>query len=275
MGAILDLPSSHAVAVAAVAAYISITTVLTMTTLSSAAKESLPKISYIKAIDVYLAMCFFFVFAALLEYAIVNFSSVGIAKKQASLQGQQGQSECHVCRCHDVEARVGGLNGVSSQHTLRVDIVNEATQKEVTSHGPFLTSQPGFAETPRREDTGMDDGDDRKQRSTFAGAVSTMLHHLYGRRPQIKNSNNIDKYSRVMFPTLFIALNFVYWPSLLPEGPSRCEWIKTIEVAEKSRGSSRAALLYSSTWVSPEDSWLVSRTCSSADASGGEEMLFR
>ncbi|XP_078667338.1 gamma-aminobutyric acid receptor subunit beta-3-like isoform X1 [Branchiostoma floridae x Branchiostoma belcheri] len=188
-----------------------ITTVLTMTTLSSAAKESLPKISYIKAIDVYLAMCFFFVFAALLEYAIVNFSSVGIAKKQASLQGQQEQSECHVCRCHDVEARVGGLNGVSSQHTLRVDIVNEANQKEATSHGPFLTSQPGFAETPRREDTGMDDGDDRKQRSTFAGAVSTMLHHLYGRRPQIKNSNNIDKYSRVMFPTLFIALNFVYW----------------------------------------------------------------
>ncbi|XP_066275719.1 gamma-aminobutyric acid receptor subunit beta-1-like [Branchiostoma lanceolatum] len=199
-----------------------ITTVLTMTTLSSAAKESLPKISYIKAIDVYLAMCFFFVFAALLEYAIVNFSSVGIAKKQASLQGQQEKSECHVCRCHDVEARVGGLNGVSSQHTLRVDIENEAAQKETSfslpddvkdqckSRGTFLPTQSSYADGAYPTDAGLDDGEG-KSRWPLAAAVTTMLHHIYGRRPQIKNSNNIDKYSRVMFPLLFVVLNIVYW----------------------------------------------------------------
>jgi hypothetical protein len=43
-----------------------VTTVLTMTTLISSANNSLPKISYIKSIDVYLAACFFMVFASLI-----------------------------------------------------------------------------------------------------------------------------------------------------------------------------------------------------------------
>ncbi|CAH1257386.1 GABRB1 [Branchiostoma lanceolatum] len=52
-----------------------VTTVLTMTTLVSGTRAQLPKISYIKAIDVYLVVCFVFVFAALLEYAAVNYQS--------------------------------------------------------------------------------------------------------------------------------------------------------------------------------------------------------
>ncbi|XP_008472343.1 gamma-aminobutyric acid receptor subunit beta-like [Diaphorina citri] len=51
-----------------------ITTVLTMTTISTGVRSSLPRISYVKAIDIYLVMCFVFVFAALLEYAAVNYS---------------------------------------------------------------------------------------------------------------------------------------------------------------------------------------------------------
>jgi hypothetical protein len=50
-----------------------ITTVLTMTTISTGVRSSLPRISYVKAIDIYLVMCFVFVFAALLEYAGVNY----------------------------------------------------------------------------------------------------------------------------------------------------------------------------------------------------------
>jgi len=45
-----------------------------MTTISTSMRASLPRISYIKAIDIYLVMCFVFVFAALLEYALVNFT---------------------------------------------------------------------------------------------------------------------------------------------------------------------------------------------------------
>ena len=62
-----------------------ITTVLTMTTISTGVRSSLPRISYVKAIDIYLVMCFVFVFAALLEYAAVNYTYWGArAKRKAN-----------------------------------------------------------------------------------------------------------------------------------------------------------------------------------------------
>ena len=49
-------------------------TVLTMTTQSSGARASLPKVSYVKAIDVWMAVCLGFVFMALVQFAYVNVS---------------------------------------------------------------------------------------------------------------------------------------------------------------------------------------------------------
>ena len=49
-----------------------VTTVLTMATQLSGSREQAPKVSYPKAIDVWMAACMLFVFSALLEYAFVN-----------------------------------------------------------------------------------------------------------------------------------------------------------------------------------------------------------
>ena len=53
-----------------------------MTTISNGVRSSLPRISYVKAIDIYLVMCFVFVFAALLEYAAVNYTYWGARAKR-------------------------------------------------------------------------------------------------------------------------------------------------------------------------------------------------
>ncbi|POI19573.1 hypothetical protein CIB84_016682, partial [Bambusicola thoracicus] len=56
---------------------IGVTTVLTMTTLMMGARTSLPNANcFIKAIDVYLGICFSFIFGALLEYAVAHFCAL-------------------------------------------------------------------------------------------------------------------------------------------------------------------------------------------------------
>ena len=45
-----------------------------MTTIFTSARASLPRFSYVKAIDIYLLTCFVFVFASLIEYAVVNYN---------------------------------------------------------------------------------------------------------------------------------------------------------------------------------------------------------
>lgn len=72
-----------------------ITTVLTMTTISTGVRSSLPRISYVKAIDIYLVMCFVFVFAALLEYAAVNYTYWGARAKKKLKPNPQHQHHHH------------------------------------------------------------------------------------------------------------------------------------------------------------------------------------
>ncbi|XP_061651140.1 gamma-aminobutyric acid receptor subunit gamma-1 isoform X2 [Phyllopteryx taeniolatus] len=50
-----------------------ITTVLTMTTLSTISRKSLPKVSYVTAMDLFVSVCFIFTFAALMEYGTLHY----------------------------------------------------------------------------------------------------------------------------------------------------------------------------------------------------------
>ncbi|XP_048780299.1 glycine receptor subunit alpha-2-like isoform X2 [Ostrea edulis] len=72
-----------------------ILTVLTMTTQKSAAISSLPRVSYVKAIDIWMAMCLVFVFAALLEFAFVN---VMQRRQQKIVILSNASNECKLSR---------------------------------------------------------------------------------------------------------------------------------------------------------------------------------
>lgn len=50
-----------------------ITTVLTMSTIITGVSASMPQVSYVKAVDIYLWASFLFVFLSVIEYAAVNY----------------------------------------------------------------------------------------------------------------------------------------------------------------------------------------------------------
>jgi len=60
-----------------------------MTTISTGMRSSLPRISYVKAIDIYMVVCFVFVFTALLEYAAVNYTYWGSRNVRRSRRVRQ------------------------------------------------------------------------------------------------------------------------------------------------------------------------------------------
>lgn len=70
-----------------------ITTVLTMTTLTNSARESLPKVSYVKSIEWFLIICFMYVFASLVEYACVSFEVNRRLKRGMEISPLQPESD--------------------------------------------------------------------------------------------------------------------------------------------------------------------------------------
>lgn len=81
---------------------------LTMTTINTHLRETLPKIPYVKAIDMYLMGCFVFVFMALLEYALVNYIFFGrgpqrqkkAAEKAASANNEKLRMDVNKVNCN-------------------------------------------------------------------------------------------------------------------------------------------------------------------------------
>ena len=74
-----------------------VTCVLTMTTQSSGIRQTLPPVSYVKAIDVWMMVCLLFVFAALLEFAFVNVSIRKVDKQKNKYTAEHTNETYEVC----------------------------------------------------------------------------------------------------------------------------------------------------------------------------------
>ncbi|XP_036378933.1 gamma-aminobutyric acid receptor subunit alpha-6 isoform X1 [Megalops cyprinoides] len=160
-----------------------ITTVLTMTTLSISARHSLPKVSYATAMDWFIAVCFAFVFSALIEFAAVNYFSTLQANRELRKAAALKAAALEAAAMGNEEEVVSQpQSGGSSSSNLKKRM-NSVSRSE-TPAGQFTPPQvPAFLQQ---------------------GSAVPANNVLTG-------TSIIDKYARILFPLSFGAFNLVYW----------------------------------------------------------------
>ncbi|XP_071613611.1 gamma-aminobutyric acid receptor subunit gamma-4 [Heliangelus exortis] len=162
-----------------------ITTVLTMTTLSTISRKHLPRVSYITAMDLFVSVCFIFVFAALMEYATLNYL-VGNKK----LLGHNNRK----ARLPPASAQV-----MPSFTTININNIMHWT--------PEL-------EDDEDEDPGSPCLEGKECERFFCCIEDCQTGVWREGRVRIHISR-LDSYSRVFFPTAFLLFNIVYWIAYL------------------------------------------------------------
>ncbi|XP_077983739.1 gamma-aminobutyric acid receptor subunit beta-1-like [Glandiceps talaboti] len=194
---------------------IGITTVLTMTTISTSVRASLPRISYIKSIDIYLVTCFAFVFAALLEYAAVNYyywqaqKRRTKEKKKKTMYSPKIPNSIYEQSNHSVALRLSQLDEERSspEHNVEEPLNNVDATNMRTFNSNRTTK-------PRRRlsfDTRRGSAPELRHRRGFVYSVRRKASNIKVKMPRVHDVNLIDKYSRVIFPLTFTIFNLFYW----------------------------------------------------------------
>ncbi|XP_041692306.2 gamma-aminobutyric acid receptor subunit alpha-6a isoform X1 [Coregonus clupeaformis] len=155
-----------------------ITTVLTMTTLSISARQSLPKVAYATAMDWFIAVCFAFVASALIEFAAVNYLATLQANRLKKNARQKKLEVLAEARYDDEEEDESASSPPSERGGLKKRY-NSIAQSETDTGPPLpIFLQQGSAVPPN---------------------------------PALAGTSPIDQYSRIMFPLAFALFNLFYW----------------------------------------------------------------
>uniref|UniRef100_A0AAY4DD15 Gamma-aminobutyric acid type A receptor gamma3 subunit n=1 Tax=Denticeps clupeoides TaxID=299321 RepID=A0AAY4DD15_9TELE len=157
-----------------------ITTVLTMTTLSTVARTSLPRVSYVTAMDLFVTVCFLFVFASLMEYAFLNYY-------------------CYRAR--------------NPKYTPKVD--RPAYSVLDVGRPPAVITFNSSMYWQDFDDGCMYECLDGKDCQSFFCCYEECRGGAWRRGRVHIDIRELDAYSRVFFPTSFILFNIVYWVGYL------------------------------------------------------------
>ncbi|KAM9314946.1 glycine receptor subunit alpha-3 [Pholidichthys leucotaenia] len=166
-----------------------ITTVLTMTTQSSGSRTSLPKVSYVKAIDIWMAVCLLFVFSALLEYAAVNF--VSRQHKELLRFRRQHKPKSKEGEVHD--GQLTSAAAITSTPSISKD------SKASANNAVTALNTPSAAANTAQNAPGVTG-------SSGGGKSTEEMRKLF-----IDRAKKIDTVSRAGFPLAFLFFNIFYW----------------------------------------------------------------
>ncbi|XP_008315989.1 glycine receptor subunit alpha-3 isoform X2 [Cynoglossus semilaevis] len=175
-----------------------ITTVLTMTTQSSGSRTSLPKVSYVKAIDIWMAVCLLFVFSALLEYAAVNFVSrqhKELLRFRRHHRNKSKEGEVHESRLTSKAANAAASTPCNSKDF-----------KTSTNNLVSILSTPGGPANATQNPPGAAAGGAGGGGGSSSSKSTEEMRKLF-----IDRAKKIDTVSRAGFPLAFLFFNIFYW----------------------------------------------------------------
>ncbi|KAG7485209.1 glycine receptor subunit alpha-3-like isoform X1 [Solea senegalensis] len=214
-----------------------ITTVLTMTTQSSGSRTSLPKVSYVKAIDIWMAVCLLFVFSALLEYAAVNFVSRQHKELLRFRRHHRNKSSNNKNSGGAVDPGVlaDSLRHVHTDNGLKPSLLgsmsSSSSHMEGEVHESRLTSKAAVTSTPCNSKDSKSGTNNAVSVLNSGGAAAKATHNapraatasaasVAGgggksidemRKLFIDRAKKIDTVSRAGFPLAFLFFNIFYW----------------------------------------------------------------
>ncbi|CAL4123048.1 unnamed protein product [Meganyctiphanes norvegica] len=178
-----------------------VTSLLTLSTQHANSQKSLPPVSYIKAIDLFMSSCTVFVFLSLMEYAMVNVilgdqidqkPEISVMRKisrRLTIKRPRTLKRSHASQSHgDAE---NGVNGRPGPHILEADSGGGDSYKAESGQQlhPVTFTPNCTSPTPTN-----------LQRS---------LAQEYKRVRE--KAILVDRFSRVFFPLSFSILNILYW----------------------------------------------------------------
>uniref|UniRef100_A0A8C2YIL3 Neurotransmitter-gated ion-channel transmembrane domain-containing protein n=2 Tax=Chinchilla lanigera TaxID=34839 RepID=A0A8C2YIL3_CHILA len=178
-----------------------ITSVLTMTTLGTFSRKNFPRVSYITALDFYIAICFVFCFCALMEFAVLNFLTYNYVKANAS----------PILRHPPISgARARALARARARQQEEVFVCEIVTDGSDGEEHLSCTIQelpcPESLEAPRGRFARLF----RRARKYFCMVPECQACTFQRGRLRI-HLFRLDNYSRVIFPLSFFLFNVIYW----------------------------------------------------------------
>ncbi|KAM4797347.1 glycine receptor subunit alpha-2 isoform 4-T4 [Rhinophrynus dorsalis] len=186
-----------------------ITTVLTMTTQSSGSRASLPKVSYVKAIDIWMAVCLLFVFAALLEYAAVNFVSRQHKEFLRLRRRQKRQSKTVLVGNESVES-VRRMNGLRSTDSSAYGTLNQIYNPSLREEDVVRESRFNFSGYGMGHCLQVKDGTAVKTAPPMPPPPQPKDAESI-KKKFVDRAKRIDTISRAAFPLAFLIFNIFYW----------------------------------------------------------------
>ncbi|XP_070533084.1 glycine receptor subunit alphaZ1-like [Ptychodera flava] len=155
------------------------TALLTISTQMNGIQAALPKVANLKAIDVWMSVCLIFVFAALVEYAVVNYLTLK-AKRSKPAQSETEQHSNQPMEMKLINHSANGPNASDVMISGTADPTDEYDETEDKTNNRVLKWKILFVDLSKLS------------------------------RPEL-----IDYISRFIFPLAFLGFNMLYWPTYI------------------------------------------------------------